>query len=132
MADLSDTLTGTRATERWGDLPWRMYDSEVWERHPTFAESEAWSVHTQSAAACGHLRLVSDRLRGLASFWCVGVVCFLHAYSRPAGPVRQHYLLLWCCSLVGGQHFGFHFPEFQQEECRISPNFCILNRNSRQ
>lgn len=32
----------------------------------------------------------------------VGLVCFLHAYSRPAGPVRQHYLLLWCCSLVGG------------------------------
>lgn len=26
--------------DRWGDLPWRVYDSSVWDRHPTFAESE--------------------------------------------------------------------------------------------
>ena len=35
-------------------------------------------------------------------FAAVGAISLLHAASRPAGPPRQHYLLLWVSSLLGG------------------------------
>lgn len=65
------------ASERWSDLPWRVFDSTVSQRMPTFAESE----------------LV---------FAVVALVALMHAGTRPPGSVRRQYLLLWCCSLVGG------------------------------
>ena len=65
------------ATERWSDLPWQVFDPTVSQRMPTFAESE----------------LV---------FASVVVVALLHAGTRSPGSVRRRYLLLWCCSLVGG------------------------------
>ena len=36
------------------------------------------------------------------AFAAVGAISLLHAASRPAGPPRQHYLLLWVSSLLGG------------------------------
>lgn len=67
----------TWVTDRWSDLPWRVFDPTVSERMPTFAESEL-------------------------AFAVVALVALLHAGTRSPNSARRYYLLLWCCSLVGG------------------------------
>ena len=62
--------------KRFQGLPWKVIDTSVVERHPTFVLCELTYV-------------------------AIAVLGFVHALSQP-GPERRRHLVLYACALLGG------------------------------